>query len=223
MAEPRSGGWSESFDELTRGLRGSLASLQAAAETLELFPQMEESQQRRLRAVVADEARRLGLLIGRLEQVGEPGAEPGGTGRRKTSAAEIAAALAARAAAELGLAVEQEADEGGAEPASLEADPEELIPALLALLEALRREFAIAAFRLRRRRIDRHAVIDLLWQADPARLDHLREWQGEALETRLGGGDGVRPVARRHGGEAWVNVERDSSRAYLRLLLPLAG
>lgn len=219
----------ESFEELTRALRGSLASLRAAAETLELFPQMDAAQQRRLRGVVGGEALRLGELVDRLELLGDreraarhAAASPARLQRR--GAAEIAAAVAARAAARSGLRVDPDdpppAEAAGEAPVELEL--EALLAALIGLLEALRDELAVAGFKLRWKVAERHAVFDLLWAADPASLDRLRAWQSEALE-RGRGGPGLRPVVRRHGGEAWFNLDRDASRAYLRLLLPLAS
>ena len=208
----------ESFEELTRALRGSLASLRAAAETLEQFPTMEAEQQRRLRAVVSGEARRLGQLVDRLETLAEKKAGSERPARRRTTAAELAATLAARAFAQLGLAIEREESE----PAELEIEFENLVQAAVGLLEALRRNFAVSALRLRQKVVENHAVIDLLWLADEESLQNLRDWQSEALEGQKEGLPGLRPTLRRHGGEAWFNVERDSTRAYLRLLLPVA-
>lgn len=210
----------ESFEDLTRGLRGSLASLRAAAETLELFPQMEEAQQRRLRAVVSGEALRLGQLVDRLEALGDPGRSALGPPRRRTTGAELAAAIAGRAVARLGVAVEME--EGG-EDAFLELELDAVADATVELLGRLCRELGVGGLRLRQRVVDGHAVCDLVWQAEASSLDRLRLWQSEALDTREDGGPGLRPIVRRHGGETWFNLDRDASSAYLRLLLPLAG
>ena len=205
----------KSLEEITRALRGSLASLRAAAETLELFPQMAEEQQRRLRAVVSGETRRLSRLVDRLEKLNEPENEPT---RKKTTAAELAAEIAARAFAQLGFEVERE----DGEPARLEVDTEALVPAAVGLLETLRRDFAIGRILLRQKAIEHHAVFDLVWQADPASLEALRDWQSEALESKAAGGAGLRPTVRSHGGEAWFNLDRQGGEAYLRFLLPLA-
>jgi DNA polymerase-3 subunit epsilon len=204
----------ESFEDLTRGLRGSLASLRAAAETLEQFPQMDEAQQKRLRAVVSGEALRLGQMVDKLERLGDPGGA--GSGKRsRVSGAELAAALAAR--------VEARQENGeSAEEGWLELELEAVVEAAAELLGRLRRELGVGELKLRRRVVEGHAVCDLVWQAEAPSLDRLRLWQSEALEKKEDGGPGLRPIARRHGGEAWFNLDREASSAYLRLLLPLA-
>lgn len=230
-AAPRSADSEERLEDLAQALRGSLASLRAAAETLELFPGMEQDQNRRLHGVVADEVRRLGLLIDRLERLGEAATREAAAHEapdRHTSAEEIVGALATSAAVHLGFAVELDDGKDGGEgdvgdERRLEVSRDAVVAALADLLEALRRELGVAAVRLRRRTVERHAVIDVLWQADAESLEKLRGWQSEALEKRIDGGPGLRPLMHRHGGEAWFNVERAASRAYLRLLLPLAG
>lgn len=209
----------ERFAELTRAFRGSLASLRAAAETLELFPAMAEDQRRRLRAVVAGEAARLGELIDRLEDLGETAFAPAAAdGRRRVSAADLAARLAAHAFARLGLELERE----DGEPAPLELDLDQVVEAGVGLLAALRRDFAVAGLRLHQRVLENHAVFDLIWPADADARERLRTWQSEALENPGGVAPGLRPAVRRHGGEAWLNVDRERDRAYVRFLLPLA-
>jgi hypothetical protein len=210
----------ERFAELSRAFRGSLASLRAAAETLELFPAMAEDQRRRLRAVVAGEATRLGELIDHLEDLGETAFAPAAEGsRRRVSAAELATHLAAHAFARLGLEIERE--EG--EPATLEVDVGQLVEAGVGLLAALRRDFGVASLRLNQRVLENHAVLDLIWPADAEARERLPLWQSEALERPDGLAPGLRPAVRRHGGEAWLNVDRERDRAYVRFLLPLAA
>jgi DNA polymerase III subunit epsilon len=208
----------ESFEDLTRGLRGSLASLRAAAETLEQFPQMDEAQQKRLRAVISGEALRLGQLVDKLERLGDPGNSSNGR-RSRVSGAELAAALAARVEArqdgELG------GGDGGQE-AWLELELEAVVEAAAELLGRLRRELGVGELSLRQRVAQGHAICDFLWQAEAPSLDRLRLWQSEALDQKEDSSPGLRPIVRRHGGEAWFNLDREASSAYLRLLLPLA-
>ncbi len=182
---------------------------------------MEESQAHRLRAVVSGEARRLGELVDRLEALGDPaaGARPAVP---RCSAGELAGALAERAAARLGLALGRDEDSQPAEGA-LAIEGPAVAEAVAGLLGDLRRDLAVDEVRLRCRTVENHAVFDLLWWADAESLEHLRQWQSEALDRSPAGGPGLRPLLRRHGGEAWFNVDRDASRAYLRILLPLVA
>ena len=77
---------------------------------------------------------------------------------------------------------------------------------------------------------DRHLLLDLGWNPDPADLPRLLEWPGAALDAPAAGAAGgsggalrgLRPLARGHDGEAWFILERDGSAAHVKVLLPLA-
>lgn len=205
-----------------RRLRGSLASLRAAAEALQAFPAMEEERRQRLLGVVVEEAEALGTSIDSLEGLAAA-ARAGGEDQR-ISLADLVAAVG-RAVAGKGLACELDSSKAIPELPEhhgLAVDTDSLIRAVGGLAGALRRDLAATRCRLRARLDPPHALIDLSWHPEPGDRHRLLEWQGTALEAGDGGpGSGLRPAARRHGGEAWFILDRDDQRAHVRLLLPL--
>ncbi len=109
--------------------------------------------------------------------------------------------------------------------ASLDLPGEEAVAAATAYLAELRREMAVTPLRLGVERTDRHLLLDLGWNPDPADLDRLLEWQGRALDPPPGEAPrpGLRPLARDHDGEAWFILDRDGGAAHVKILLPLAA
>lgn len=210
---------SRAIDRLARRMRGSLASLRAASEALERFPGMEAEQRRRMHAVVCEEADRLAGLIDALEKRAT-GANR--QGREPVSAAELLTQVAS-AIAQPGLQV-AEADAGAVGGEELTIDLEIVSTAFRALAAALRKDFAVTRCHLGAAEADGHLLIDWAWHADPTDSSRLQDWQGQALEIARNG-PALRPTARRHGGEAWFALDRDSGpegpQAHVRLLLPL--
>ncbi len=229
MPEPGRPAPGPELEELARTMRGAIASLRAAAETLESFPGIEGAPRSRLIGVVAEESERLGGLVHRLEAIARAAVAAGAGGAPATAtAAELAAALARRAR-ELGFeGVEAPALGPELAAARLALSGEAVVAAAAALLAALRREMAVTRLRLGLRLVDRHLLLDLGWSPDPADLPRLLDWPGTALDTPAadahgGAGPGLRPLVRDHDGEAWFIVDRDGSAAHVKVLLPLAG
>jgi DNA polymerase-3 subunit epsilon len=217
------------LEEVARTMRGAIAGLRAAAETLESFPDLDGEPRARLTAVVAQESERLGELVRRLEALAltatlAAGRAPGAT---TTTVGELVAKLAA-AAEQLGFERVAEPVVGAAlAGAVLEVPGEEVVAAAATLLAELRREMAVSRLRLGVRRVDRHLLLDLGWNPDPADLPRLLEWPGAALDAPAAGARGgalrgLRPLARGHDGEAWFILDRDGSAAHVKVLLPLA-
>jgi len=221
MAEALQGRTPEELERLARSMRGSLASLRAASETLERFPELGDERRARLRAVLAEESAHLGDLIGELEHMARArGAERGPRASIDEWLSEIARAIAGT-----GLDCEEERElDGLAGGTKLPSAPGELADAVGELLADLRRECAVTRCRLRARATEGYLLIDLGWQPEAGDLPHLFEWQRQALGARgeeSAGGRGLRAVARELGGDTWFIVDRDDSAAHVRVLLPL--
>lgn len=206
---------------LARHMRGSLASLRAAAEALERFPGMDSDQRQRLHTIVADESARLGELVGRLEAL----ERRTGQGDRWRIDASALVDRIRDALAQPGLEVEWMADsEAGPPSLALELDHDTMALAFRGFAAALRKDFAVVHCWLRAEEVDQHLLVDCAWRADASEAARLQDWQGEALEI---GRDApaLRPTARDHGGEAWFDLDRspepDSRRAHVRVLLPV--
>jgi hypothetical protein len=223
---PRSLG--RELEELARAMRGALAGLRAAAETLARYPDLASASRDRLLAVVAQESERLGELVRGLERTASStGPAAGGEATESVTVDELMAHLAS-AAAELGFEVELRREATLPPPRTrLGVAGPPAVAALAALLAALRREMAVSRLELRARLADRHLLLDLGWSPDPGDLPRLLDWQGEALDAP-GTGErsaarALRPLVREHDGEAWFNLDRDGGAAHVKVLLPLAA
>jgi hypothetical protein len=188
---------------------------------------MAEERRRRLVEVLVEEAERSTEELNGFEDWAVA-SQGGGAERQRVSAAELLA-TARRALGSRGLDCELEpnASETGA---SEDDDPvldlllEPLGEAFAGLGGALRRDLAVGRCRLGLRLDPPHLLLDLSWPPSPEDRDRLHAWHGQALESGDGPpGTGLRPVARRHGGEAWFNLGRSGENAHVRLLLPLEG
>jgi hypothetical protein len=207
--------------EILREMRSSLASLRAAAETLDGFPQVEPNLRASLLRVVLEESERLGERMHRLESTWRSEHAPAATRVRLADVLEdLRAGLAA-----LGLRCALEA------PAAELVDAELTLPVgvlrreVEAFFAALRRGSRVGACSLRARREDHHVRLDLGWSPEPDDLGWLLSWQGEALGAGPPGmpAGGLRAVARALDGAAWLTLDRDGGSACVRLLLPRAA
>jgi signal transduction histidine kinase len=210
MAEPDP----NEVDRLAGDLRGGLASLRVAAETLGFYPQMPAAQRDRLLGVVDAESRRIELLVERLAAAARPHHKAGM--RAPIAARSLIEAIAHDAAAR-GLSVTPQI-EGEAE---LEVDAATLVASCAQVLALLQRDFAISAVELRFRTIASHAQLDLRWRPEATDLPALPAWQSEALDHAVQA-PSLRSAVRDQGGEVWFNLEREGLAAHLRLLLVLA-
>lgn len=206
------------LDRLARAMRGSLAGLRAAAETLERYPDMEPPQQAKLHGVVAEESDKLEGMIDALER---QAAESSGNDRQRL----VVADFLERVASELSKAgLDVTLDESPPPEGHLLAGPE-TFQGCRQFAAELRREFAVLRCTLRSEEVDGHLLLDWSWLPATADAQALQDWQGAALER---GGDqaSLRAVARDHGGEVWFDLDRSAGeqgrRAHVRVLLPLA-
>lgn len=206
----------QDFEPLVRELRGSLASLRAAAEALALLaPPEEDAAARDLRSVVLAEGVRLTGLVDRLGTAVLPG-ENQVRGRRPLK--ELIAELARSAGATLDLVIETEA--GPAPPEVRLSDGSALVATLLDTLGRLRRDFAVCRITLRSRLHQDLVALDLFWPASEPELWRLRESSSELLAAGAHGEPPLREVVQALGGEVWLTVDRAAASAGLRLLLP---
>jgi hypothetical protein len=212
MAEPDE---PSAIEELAGDLRGGLASLRVAAETLGFYPQMPATQRERLLGVVDAESRRILLLIERMAAAARVHPKPGA--QTPIAASRLVEAMA-REAATRGLRVTQDIESD----AELEVDAATLVASCGQILGLLQRDFAVAAVELRLRLGAGHAQLDLRWRPEAADLAALPAWQGEALDYAAQA-PSLRTVVRAGDGEVWFNLEREGLAAHLRLLLVLAS
>jgi len=208
---------------LTRRLRGSLASLRAAAETLQSFPGMDETKRLRLLDVVVEEAEQLGEHLETIDRLAAS-TQSSDEERRPLGLEDLLSAL------------HQTIEASGLECELALPTADFEIEVLLTAIERaiagfatrLHRDLAVRRCRLSAVSEELHVLIDLAWRPAVEDRARLHEWQGAALEASEGasGGagagaaaGGLRTVARAHDGEVWFLLDRDGEWAHLRLLL----
>lgn len=226
--------------EVLRGMRGALASLRAATETLQGYPHAETAMRERLLAVIADETARLSSQLQSLERtlVDTRRVEPGR--RAPVPAEEVARALADAlsasglecdvASAGAGIAgngTESVGIDAGSRAGALmtlRVDLGAITHAAGAFFTALRRQSPFGSCTLHRALHERHLLLDVRWSPAPADIPRLLAWQGEALGAGASNAEsgGLRVVVREHDGEAWFALDRDGTTASIRILLPSA-
>lgn len=199
-------------------LRGSLASLRAAAEALAPQATAWEPAPASLFAVVLEEAARssdaLTALAAKLDrQPADPAAAP-------IAVAAFAAALVATAQARADLLLAPAIDSVSG---ALSDPGGRLLAALVAVLRRLRRDLAVAEASLHLRLHDGLLLLDIGWAAGEPEQWRLRQEHADVLAGDGGGGDSLREVVRAQGGEVWLSFERTRAEVALRLLLPLVA
>ena len=208
----------ELLRSFTERMRGSLASLRAAVETLDAFP-LEREQRRRLREVVREE---MLALSARLEGAGAELAEHSRAEwpLENMLAGELVAGLLRRMGAEAGV----RARPGPvAEGMWVRVDAYSLERALLRIATLLRERRGVEETTVALVHAGAFARLDLEWTGAPLPLETLRAWEVEPADGEAGLQPAtLREVVERHGGEIWTHAELESYSAALRVFLPLA-
>jgi len=204
-----------------RELRASLGNLRAAAEALATLaiPRPEgsarASRPAALLQAVLEEAERASRAVDRLAHLLDGrGATPAPDGL--DPAGRFTAEIAARAAAELDLAVRV----AGAIDDSL-AVPHLFVDSILGALGRLRRDFSVAEVELSARRHADLLALEIAFQAREPEASRLREEHHAVLAGGTRGEAALGAAARAAGGEAWLAIRRGESTFSLRILLPM--
>ncbi len=208
---------------LTEGHRGSLGTLQAAAELLE-EPDLDIATRERFGAVIRDE---IAAMSRRLNEAAAQGLRTLKTRwpLEDMLGADFVAAAARRIESQHGarvIATEVDAQ------LWLKVDSYTLIQALLHLSGRLADEYGIRRVQLRLAlapgAAGDKAQLDLVWAVQAMSTETVTAWESEPLHS---GEDTspltVRDVLERHGGTLWFERARVRQEAFFRLLLPLAA
>lgn len=207
------------LQQLTEGIRASLANIRAAAETVQQHPQMEPARRERFTEVIREEAQRLSL---RLDQTLARGAD---TLRAPWPLEDMLAAdlmFALQRNFEVGAGVTACPAESG-EPLWLAVDSHSLVQALTHVMGRLRAGFGTRAVTIELAAEDRFALLTMRWTGPPIDPALLHDWEQQPISM---GGDGqvatLKEVIERHGGELWCQSDRTSGANSLSVQLPLA-
>jgi DNA polymerase-3 subunit epsilon len=201
---------------LAAGVRAPAANIRATAENLVAFPEMDAAQRQRFAQILAEESVKLSQSID--------------TALRAYADA-IKASLALedmRAADLLTVAQRRIAAHVHVEPAEvdedlwLRVDSFALVQSLGYLAWRLRTELGVETLRLRARKREGLAELDLTWSGRALGADALASWESEAMQvgaeqTPLT----LKDVLERHGGEILHQRDAVHASSALRFLLPL--
>ncbi len=214
---------------LTEGHRGSLGTLQAAAELLE-EPDLDAATRERFGGVIRDE---IAAMSRRLNEAAAQGLRTLKTRwpLEDMLGADFVAAAARRIESQHGgrvIATEVDAQ------LWLKVDSYTLIQALLHLSGRLADEYGVRRVQLRLSLAPGaggaaggaggKAQLDLVWAVQAMSTETVTAWESEPIQA---GADTspltVRDVLERHGGTLWFERARVRQEAFFRLLLPLAA
>jgi DNA polymerase-3 subunit epsilon len=201
--------------DLTESIRGPLASIRAAVETLTEYPEMDETVAAQFTTIIREQA----LVLGdQLEEASAALAEA--TAAQRPLEHLRAEALLARTAEAVRTAVEVPVDAEPGPDLVVQADWDGLREGLVHL--ATRVVHAVRAERLTLRlgAAGQMVVLDLEWLGPAVRPERLRRWAEEPLKPE--GGETLGDIVERHGGEVWAREADGQGRAAVRVVLPAA-
>ncbi len=196
---------------LTRGLRGPLANLRAAAETLSNFGGITAEERRAFEDVILAESVRIS------EQVEALAAQSGGEPVVRWPMADVYSAdllncVSRRLADDTDIVLTVVGI-----PLWLHGDSLSLAATLDRLLRRLGEATRVTAFDAEALLGDRRVYIDLAWAGGPVPSQLIETWLDQPLEGTLGQ-QAIRDVLDRHGSELW-SQPRPHGRAVLRIPL----
>jgi DNA polymerase-3 subunit epsilon len=202
------------LQELIQTTRASVASIQAAVETVLDYPDMDPHERSQFVEIVREESQRLGRHVEQGEAASA--AQLGATWLlTDIQGQDMLSVLAREVEREDGVATSVEPV---TEDLWVKVDSHALARAEMLLVARLRDQCSVGQITLSLTREKRHAGMDVRWAGRAPDAAVFRGWLGEPL---TGGAAGtVQEVIERHDGDIWASEGPDGT-AYIRLLLPL--
>jgi DNA polymerase-3 subunit epsilon len=208
----------ELWRAFTQELRGRLANIRAAAETMETFPHLESVPRRQLQETIVEESKALSESLEAASKQIEEARESSWQLERITGR-DLALRIASHLEDELGVRCSTDLIDA---PMWVRAESRALVEALGDFITQLKEEFGIGIVRLRLREEDGFATLDLIWGFNGVDVEALYAWQDVVMTPQEGEpAPRLKVVARMHGGESWFNLDRNAANAYLRILVPV--
>ncbi len=210
----------EFWRAFTQELRGRLANIRAAAETMETFPQLESVPRRQLQETILEESKALSeSLEAASRQIAE--ARERSWQLERITGRDLALRIASHLEDDLGVLCSTDLIDA---PMWVRAESRALVDALGDFIAQLKEEFGVGNVRLRLREEDGFATLDLIWGFNGVDVEALYAWQNVVMTPQEGeSAPRLKVVARMHGGESWFNLDRNAANAYLRILVPVTG
>ncbi len=206
------------LQSLTTGIRASLASIQAAIETILSYPQMTPKQLKRFRKIIHNEVISIGNTLDKTSEEHSchihtqwPLVD--------MMAHHLARTISKKALDKLGVTIII----GELDKSSwIRVDSYSMIVAMLFMIKRLQKETGSSRFEFTIEKQERVVYLDLDWEGTPISLATLHSWEAETLVFE---NDclpmTLKEVKDHHELELWsFAVKNSSSKACLRLLLP---
>lgn len=196
------------------GLRGPLANLRAAAETLHEHPELAPVERQRFDAVVLQES---AALADRLDALSEEHGRLGGSAwpSQRLHSADLLACVARAVGERDGITLTRIGL-----PLWLQGDSHLMLLVLQELLRRLAGEGGPAGYDVEALLSDRRVYLDLTWDGDPVPEGQLEGWLAAPLPGLIGGGSLGDALERLAGAVLWCR-RPSPGRAALRL--PIAA
>ena len=204
---------------LGRGTRASLASIRAAIEAVIEYPHMDGEQLQKFKKIIHSETINIGRII-------DDAASSHFRSLRsywpltQMHARDLLAATARKASETLDLEIDTREAE---EDLWLKGDSFSILSAVTFLQKRLTAEIGSRRLTYKMMREGRFACFDIIWEGKPVRPETLRSWEKEAVtDERQALSSTLKEIIEQHAAEIWSHAYKDSQKAYLRLLLPVA-
>jgi len=193
------------------GVRGPIANLRAAAETLAAHPGMPDEQRRAFESIIVSESAQLSERLTSLAQE-HRGLIGDSAVMGDLYSPDLFNCIIRRVRDAMGLNVTMTGL-----PLWLHGDSYALMVALASLIGRIHKQIGATAFDIEARPGERGCYVDIVWQGDPVPSVLLSSWLEAPLEGNLGGLT-LRNVLDRHHSDLWSQADRPG---YARLRVPL--
>lgn len=197
------------------GVRGPIANLRAAAETLAAHPEMPADQRRAFESIVVNESAQLSEKLAALAQ-DHRGLVGDSAMMGDLHSLDLFNCVIRRVRDADGVAVTMTGL-----PQWMYGDSYALMVTLAHLIGRIRRHTGIAAFDIEARPGERGCYVDIVWPGDPLPSALLSTWTETPLDGNLGGLS-LRNVLEGHHSDLWSQADRPGH-ARLRVPLPKAA
>ncbi len=204
---------------LGRGTRASLASIRAAIEAIIEYPKMDSGQLQKFEEIIHGETINIGRIIDEATST-HFGSLRSYWPLTQMNARDMLAATAKKAAETLNLEIQTE-DVG--EDLWLKVDSYAIISALTYVQKRLAQETGSRRLAYKMIREGRFVCFDITWEGKPIKPDTLRNWEDQVVTVNSQSlSSTLKEIIEQHAAEIWSHAYKDSRKAYLRLLLPVA-
>lgn len=207
------------LQSIVENTRSSLANIRAAIETILEYPDMGRDHQNLFTKIIREESIALSNKLDRtLRESGEylesqwPLEDMQGS--------DLISALQRQFKNRLNVETHAESIDT---TLWIKIDSYSIVQAMTYIMRRLRDQFNVQEVTFDLQKSGHFACLDMIWQGPPVKAEVLHAWETQALVTN---GEGtpltLKDVAERHKGEVWCHTDKQTNRAYFRLLLPIA-